>query len=183
VNDIGLKARLEEILMASPERAAIITAVAQLELRGCLVAAGLVRNTVWDHLHGRGPSPLNDVDIVYFEHSNSKGRAQRAFEALAHQFPGQTFSIKNQAVMHLRNGHDPYESTEDGIAHWPETCTAIGVAFDKTFQVAAPYDLEDLFSLVIRPTDTSIETRELVLRRVNSKKWLQKWPRLKVCLD
>jgi hypothetical protein len=174
---------LRGILLASPERAAILAGVAELQLPDCLVAAGLVRNTVWDHLHGFPLSPLNDVDVVYFEPSGSQDEARRASALLTRQFLKQRFSVKNQARMHRRNKDNPYDSTEGGIRRWPETCTAVGVSFGEAFRVVAPYGLDDLFSLTVRPTDRSVETRDLVLRRFLSKEWSVRWPRLRLCLD
>jgi hypothetical protein len=38
-----------------------------LKLPDGYIAAGYIRNRVWDHLHGfTERTPLNDVDVVYF---------------------------------------------------------------------------------------------------------------------
>tara|TARA_R110002167_G_scaffold302670_1_gene506967 strand:- start:258 stop:437 length:180 start_codon:yes stop_codon:yes gene_type:complete len=39
--------------------------VASLSLPQCYIAAGFIRNLVWDSLHGKQiPTPLNDVDVI-----------------------------------------------------------------------------------------------------------------------
>lgn len=53
----------------------LLTAVASLALPDCYVAAGCVRSLVWDHLYGYKRTPLNDVDVVFFD------RAKKAFLA------------------------------------------------------------------------------------------------------
>lgn len=40
--------------------------VSELSLPQCYIAAGFVRNLVWDSLHGLA-TPLNDVDVIYFD--------------------------------------------------------------------------------------------------------------------
>lgn len=167
-------------IMTNSERMDIVRAVGHLELHDCWAAAGIVRNTVWDALHDFDtPTPLNDIDVAYFEPTDiSRETELEVSLSLERQFPGYCFSVKNQARMHLRNGHSPYHSSEDAIARWTETCTAVGVAWRSSFKTLAPYDLNDLFTLQIRPTSYDIQTLELVSRRVAEKRWLSLWPLL-----
>ena len=45
-----------------------LAAVRDLALPDGWIAAGFVRNRIWDHLHGYAePTPLNDIDVVYFD--------------------------------------------------------------------------------------------------------------------
>lgn len=44
-------------------RVRALDAANQLKLPQCYIAAGFVRNLVWDHLHQKScPTPLNDID-------------------------------------------------------------------------------------------------------------------------
>ncbi|MCM0673575.1 nucleotidyltransferase family protein [Micromonospora phytophila] len=175
------------IVLDDPLRRRIVTTVEQLGLPDCWIAAGFVRNAVWDHLHGYDTAaPVNDIDVVYFDTTDSAGggggrAAERTAEIrLAEWFPGLPFSVKNQARMHLRNGHDPYRSTADAVSWWPETCTAVGIANVNKPRILAPYGLSDLLRLVVRPTSGDPETTHLVRRRTLEKQWLQRWPKLTV---
>ena len=45
------------------------------------VSAGFIRNAVWDRLHGYDQfTPLNDVDLLYFDDSNLEAEADWAIE-------------------------------------------------------------------------------------------------------
>lgn len=168
-------------MLGEEHRRAILLAVAKLDLPDCWVSAGFVRNLVWDRLHGRTtPTPLNDIDVVYFDATDPTSDADRQLETvLRGQFPNENFSVKNQARMHTRNGHPPYSDTADALRRWPETCTALGVAWrGGRFEVLAPFGLADLFGLVVRPTADDAETIALVRRRVRQRHWRQTWPLL-----
>ncbi|WP_301601517.1 MULTISPECIES: nucleotidyltransferase family protein [Pseudomonas] len=59
---------LQQIIAGDPVRWRLIHLVHSLGLPDCWIAAGFVRNAVWDHLHGRELSPLNtDVDMIWFD--------------------------------------------------------------------------------------------------------------------
>jgi hypothetical protein len=178
-----MELKLLEMLSTCPERVEVVERVATLELPDCWVAAGLVRNTVWDVLHGyRAWTPLSDIDIVYFDAKNTSAKQDRGFEVtLRSWFPNCKFSVKNQARMHLRNRHRPYRDTEHGVRLWTETCTAVGVAKGQDkWRVLCPWGLEDLMNLVIRPTTDDDRNVNLVLRRLEAKRWLHTWPKLRL---
>jgi hypothetical protein len=177
--------RLRAIMLKWPERCDVINAVADLALPDCWLAAGFVRNTVWDCMHGRSAlTPLNDVDVAYFEPADIDRAFESAMErSLRRSFPGVVFSVKNQARMHHKNRHQPYVSATDAISRWTETCTAVGVRRSVDgLDVCAPHGLVDLFSLVVRPTSFDNEYLTLVRGRVQDRGWLERWPRLRVIL-
>jgi len=95
--------------------------------------------------------------------------------------PSVDWSVKNQARMHLRNGDEPYASTADAMSHWCETATAVAVrlADNGGIEILAPFGLDDLFSLTVRPTP-AFTGRKLPIfqERVREKRWLERWPRL-----
>src|SRR5215470_2866884 len=103
--------------------------VAALGIEDCWVAAGLIRNAIWDHLHGRAAgacSSQTDVDVVYCDHGDARLDRDLLIEkCLLEQFPHIPWSVHNQARMHDRNGDPPYRRTEDAIRCWPKTATAI----------------------------------------------------------
>ncbi|CAH7108283.1 hypothetical protein VCHA54P496_10681 [Vibrio chagasii] len=64
----ALTHQIAALIEQDPLRTKILECVAQLDLPQCYVAAGFVRNLVWDHLHGfDNPTPLNDIDVIYFD--------------------------------------------------------------------------------------------------------------------
>jgi len=158
--------------------------VARLDLPDGWIGAGLIRNAVWDALHGRDPvrGPADDVDVIYFDLLDTAGERDRVLEsrllALAPNIP---WSVKNQARMHLRNGDRPYRDISDAIAHWPETATAIAARLHQDrIEVVAPHGIEDLLDLTVRPTPAFRHKMEIYRQRLREKDWPSRWPHLKL---
>ena len=166
-------------------RMAVLRQVAALGLPDCWVAAGFLRTPVWDKLHGiTEPSPISDIDVVYFDPADISSELEKALEAqLEAAQPCGLWSVRNQARMHLRNGDAPYRSTEDALRHWLEVPTAVGARLTPKGRVEllAPFGLEDLFGLVIRPTPHALAGRMAAYReRLRKKNWLAQWPQVRV---
>ena len=178
------RANLMGLIAADDLRLQLLRAVASLDLPDCWIGAGFVRSAVWDHLHGRPPTPTwDDVDVVWFDERcptrEADDQMTRRLEAVE---PWIAWSARNQARMHLRNGDAPYASVEDAIGRWPETATAVAMRVrDGETEILAPHGLDDLFSLTVRPTPAFRGARLAVfLNRVRQKKWLDRWPGLVV---
>jgi hypothetical protein len=175
---------LRSIFSADSARLRILSLVRSLELPDCWIGAGFVRSAVWDHLHARPCSISGDVDVIWFDPRRPEPSLDRDIEArLGTLDPSVDWQVKNQSRMHTRNGDAPYVSTADALRYFPETATAVAVR--KTAQgdleFAAPYGLDDLFALVVRPTPRfQLERRSYVLDRVHGKHWLETWPLLQL---
>ena len=176
-------------LAAGPDwRRRALEAVAGLALPDCWVGAGFVRAPVWDRLHGYdAPTPLDDIDVVYFDPACRDPTAERAQEVLLRQaLPALPWSLRNQARMHLKNGDAPYRFTEDALRHWLETPTAVALRLtpDGRPELLAPFGLDDLLNLVIRPTPHARAKRMAAFRvRLAAKDWLRTWPKVRVLLN
>lgn len=158
---------------------AVLKVVSEQGLRDCWVGAGFVRNAVWDYLHGFGRTPLNDIDVVYYDKSRDSANEDRLIESrLAGLMPECNWSVRNQARMHLRNKHAPYKNCRDAISYWPETATAIAVRMDENeeLEVFAAYGLDDLFNLRVKPTPKV--SMSVYRKRLQNKQWPQTWHKL-----
>lgn len=169
------------VMRADRDRMAVLAAVSTLALSDGWVAAGFVRAAVWDALHGfETATPLDDIDVVYFDPRHVEPENDRELEAaLRRLLPGLPWSVRNQARMHTRNGDRPYRSSADAMAHWLETPTAVGLALrdSREIGILAPFGLDDLLDIVIRPTPHARAHRPDAFReRVQSKPWLRQWP-------
>ncbi|MDQ8731819.1 nucleotidyltransferase family protein [Bradyrhizobium sp. LHD-71] len=165
-----------------PELMRVLELVEALSLPDCWIGAGFVRNAVWDALHGRPAEGGNDVDVAYFDPANASGANDAALEArLRATDPRTVWDVKNQARMHVRNGDAPYLDTEDAVACWPETATAVAVRrqFGRT-ELIAPHGIDDLIGVVARPTPAFRTRPEVVMRRVCGRRWQSRWPQLRV---
>lgn len=177
-------AELRALIASDERRMRVLHIVRDLGLPDCWVAAGFVRNRVWDHLHGRAASPLSqDIDVIWFDPQACDAGRDAALEAALRDRDGTlAWSVKNQARMHARNGDSPYRCAIDAMRYWPETATAVGVRLDprSEIEVAAPLGLDDLFGLIVRPTVRFVaEKHDVYLDRVRSKNWPRNWPGLR----
>jgi hypothetical protein len=178
-------AALRALIASDQRRMDVLRAVRDLGLPDCWVAAGFVRNRVWDHVHGHPVSPLSeDIDVVWFDAAQCDAERDATLERALRDGDGSLdWSVKNQARMHARNGDAPYASATDAMRYWPETATAVGVRLGAgdAIEVAAPFGLDDLFGLAVRPTRRfALEKRAVYLARIRAKDWLGRWPRLRI---
>jgi hypothetical protein len=174
----------EPLIQADTWRMDCLEVVKKADLPDWLIVAGFVRNLIWDHLHGRNVStPLNDVDVVFFDATDfSTATEQRIEESLKKIRPGIRWEVRNQARMHLRNGHRPYECTADAISYYPELQTCIGARIigDGDVEVVAPHGVEHNWTYTITMNPKANYPRSVVLNRVIDKRWLETWPALRM---
>ena len=174
---------LQRLLLNDPLRMDALYTVQELKLNDGWIGAGFVRDAVWDCLHGYGQRPVaGDVDVVWFNSEHSDPAHDSSLEeTLSLQSSGFNWSVKNQTRMHQRNGNDPYLSTENALLYWPETATAVAVRLGETnlIEIIAPYGLDDLFELRLRPTPIfEREKLNIFRQRAAAKRWLERYPRL-----
>ena len=162
----------------------ILKTVKELDLNDWWIGAGFVRNKIFDYLHGYNKrTKLNDIDIIYFDKDNLDEKCedefQRKLENINHKVH---WSVTNQARMWKLNGSKPYKSAEDGLAHWNETATCIGVKlnYKNHFILTAPHGIKDLINLTIRLNPLSAHRRKEFELRLREKEWKKKWPKLKI---
>lgn len=176
-----LESHLRDLLAARECLNRDLALVQALGLPHWCIAAGYVRNYVWDVLHERqANTPLNDVDVLYYDPSDLSEETEKVYEEhLKRQLPDYHWSVKNQARMHLRNNAEPYVSVEDAMKRWPETATAVGVTLgvQGELRIIAPHGLQDLFGLKVRQSPYFAD-RSYFEARVRDKNWLNIWPKL-----
>jgi len=142
-----------EVLIADPTRINALSVLYDEFGRSAWIAGGFVREAVWDALAGLAPSePRDDVDVIYFDPSDTTKDAERAIQArLTSRAPSVRWSVKNQARMHRVNGDDAYPSLEGAVKMYPETATAVAVQIrGRRLVVLAPLGLKDLVELRLR---------------------------------
>ncbi|MEZ8045865.1 nucleotidyltransferase family protein [Vibrio sp. 10N.237.312.C02] len=174
------------LIKQDPLRMQVLDCVAQLDLPQCYVAAGFVRNLVWDHLHDfDSPTPLNDIDVIYFDTIDTSYESDLRYEAqLKQRLPELNWQVRNQANMHTRNGDEPYQGSLDAMRYWPEKETTVAVKQSPTGEIEciSAFGLESLFDLKITPNPN--RSRDVFDQRVQSKNWLTHWPKLTIgCLS
>jgi uncharacterized protein len=170
------------LIRTDPWMMDVLEAVEKLNLKDWWIGAGFVRGKVWDRLHEyKQRTPLPDIDVIYFDQEDIDEQKEKYYESLlSNRFANQKWSVKNQARMHVLHRHQPYHSASEGLSYWVETATCVGVRLGRRgeIELTAPYGIEDLGSLVVKPTpDADLELFE---KRLKEKEWLSKWPKLRV---
>ncbi|MCK0746800.1 nucleotidyltransferase family protein [Chromohalobacter nigrandesensis] len=179
---MNYEAQIKEWLASDPMRMEALAIASEQKLPEWCIAAGFVRNLVWDNLHGlSSATDLNDVDLIYYDPRDCSESRDREIENDLKSVSTLPWSVKNQARMHERNSDTPYISTKDAMSFWVEMETAVGAALDEggEITIVAPFDVERLFDFTItlnskRPKRTDFEAR------IKSKRWLEIWPKLVV---
>jgi hypothetical protein len=183
---------LRRILIANDDFMDPLRCVRTVDPPDWVVGSGLIRNTVWDHLHGFAiATPAADVDVAFFDPSDvSRERDARYEDELARLRPEVNWDVTNQAGVHLwyerKFGYPspPARSVEDALGMWPETATAVAVRLlpNDELYVVAPCGLQDLLGLVHRRNPRQV-TRESFEERLRQKRINERWPRVKIVRD
>jgi hypothetical protein len=154
----------------------------KLHLPDWMIGAGFLRNKVWDHLHGikQEIADTRDVDLIYFDVANQNEKYDRDLSARMQGKLGLEWEIVNQAYTHKwHNRSIPYKDSTEALSEWVETPTCVAVTLQNGKpKIIAPLGINDLVNLIVRPSPTAdIETFK---KRYINKKWLEKWPKLKI---
>ena len=158
-----LEVRLAAIVRADPGLMHVLTTVRGLGLADWRVFSGAVYQSVWNAVTGRPAGyGVRDYDLGYFDPDVSWDAEDAVIKRVAAAFEPpfrDMVEVRNQARVHLwfegRFG-EPYEAltgTDEALARFVAPAFAVGVRLehDDTISVAAPFGLEDVFSLTIQP--------------------------------
>ncbi len=158
-----LERRLIDIVRADPGLMHVMRTVRALEIPDWRIFSGAVYQSVWNAITGR-PSGYGrkDYDLGYFDPDTSWEAEDAVIKRVAVAFDEPFRSeveVRNQARVHLwfkdRFGED-YDALPDTDAALPRFAApafAVGVRLepDDTISVAAPFGLEDVFAMTLRP--------------------------------
>jgi hypothetical protein len=167
VPSADLEARLIAIVRADPGLMALLGALRDLDLPQWRITSGAIYQTVWNALTGlpRGTG-LKDYDVIYFDPSDPSyeaedaviRRVEAATAGLADVLAGPV-EVRNQARVHLwfeqRFGfpYPPLASADESLTRYASKTHAVAVRLeaDGRIDVCAPFGLQDIFGLIIRP--------------------------------
>ena len=179
---------IERSAQASPLLGPLLDRWGDIRLPDAWLVAGAVAQTVWNAALGKPPDHgIRDIDIVYFDSDDltvdGETRAEQRIRSLFADLPV-AFDVKNEARVHLwyaakfGRAIPPYRSTEDAIATFPTTATAIGIRpAGEGLHVSAPFGLTDLLGLVVRPNKAQV-TPQIYEAKVA--RWRELWPGLDI---
>ena len=177
---------LEEILRKNTKLMKMLEILENDGIKNYYVGAGAINQTVFNYLHGFNIDyGIKDYDIVYYDEDTSYESEDIIIKRLEDKFKDLDVcvDIKNQARVYIwyyeKYGikKEQYKSVEDTIASWGATITCIGVRLENgKLKVCAPYGLNDIFGMVIRPVKREF-TKKAYDERAD--RWRSKWPMLK----
>ncbi|UFN47537.1 nucleotidyltransferase family protein [Roseomonas sp. OT10] len=136
-----------------------------LDLPDWLLVSGCLYQSAWNALTGRPADyGLRDYDLAYFDPDTSWEAEDRVIRRVAAATAGlglpAPVEARNQARIHLwfegHFGHcygSPLRDTAQALTRYAATAHAVGVRWeaDGAWRVVAPFGLEDLFAMVLRP--------------------------------
>lgn len=181
--------RLRAVVRSSSWLMTVLRAARACALPDWHVGAGVLRDLVWDEMHGGfDPARVKDVDVGFFDPDDlSPLRDEAAESALRSRLPDVPWEAKNQAAVHLWYERkfgvpaEPLTSSAEAVATFPETATALAVRLqqDDRLDVIAPYGLDDLFDGVWRLNPRRVTVEEY-RRRIARKQPRGRWPKVRV---
>lgn len=170
----------KELIFKSPLILPLLKCMRDTDERFWL-GGGMIRNYVWDSITGRA-TPIHDIDVIYFDDQNTSELVDTYYEKQLNNRAGLNlrWSVKNQVRMYKTNKEGDVRDLEEAVANWPETATAIVIRLDgyDNLHIIAPYGLQDLFSMNIKPTPKHKENKKAYEHRLVTKKWKEHWPEL-----
>ena len=164
---------------------AILTIICDLELKDSWLAAGSVRNFIWNLLSDKPAFDCEtDVDVIFFDLEVSYEETLAIENKLREDFPQYQWELKNQVYMHQHSPYTaPYTSSREAMSKYPEQCTAVGLRLNEesTLELFAPHGLEDIIKFQVSPTPHFLENEDrmkLYQKRLSKKNWQEKWKNL-----
>ena len=188
-----LKTRLAEIVRATPTTLAVLQTARDLDLPDWMIFSGAVYQPVWNHLTGRALDyGIKDYDLAYHDASDVSYEAEDVVikrVAAAFEPPLRDLvEVRNQARVHLwfadKFGADepypPLESSAAALKRFVATAFCVGVRLeqDDSLTVHAPFGLEDLFALRLRPNPLRLKGAGGWERTTGSAK--ARWPEISI---
>jgi hypothetical protein len=181
--------QLVQILGRSAPLMTVLETVRELGLPDPLVFSGAVYQTVWNALTDRpADHGIRDYDVGYFDADTSYDAEDlviRRFAAALDQPLRDRVEVRNQARVHLwfpqhfGSPYDPLTSTAEALTRFVCPAFAVGVrlAPDRQLEVVAPFGLEDVFAMRLRPNPLRAVSRdwETIIGSVT-----RRWPELAV---
>jgi len=185
----ALETRLETILRGAPSLMQVLETARALALPDWLIVSGAVYQRVFNRLTGRDADyGIKDYDLAYHDAADISYEAEDVVirrVAAAFEPPlREQVEVRNQARVHVwfegkfGEPYAPLGSSAEALERFVSPVFAVGARLgaDDRIEIVAPFGLEDLFAMRMRPNPR---------RRTNgfdrlAANLLKLWPELKV---
>ena len=167
-----LETRLVDIVRGVPTTMQVLRVIRDLDLPDAMIFSGAIYQPVWNHLTGRAPTyGIKDYDVAYHDASDTSYEAEDGvIQRVAAAFEPplrELVEVRNQARVHLwfekKFGADepypPLLTSADALKRFVATAFCVGVRMeaDDSLSVFAPFGLEDLFAMHLRPNPLRVK--------------------------
>lgn len=185
-----LAVRLAAIIAGDRDLMLVLRRFAALELPQGWLVSGAIYQSVWNVLAGLPRrTGIKDYDLIYFDDTDLGWEAEdREIRRVAQVFAdsGLTIELRNQARVHLwfeaRFGTPPGPPLTSALAslrRYASIVHAVAARLDPRgcIEIAAPFGLEDLFAMRIRP-NRALDNR--ATHKAKAERMRAIWPGLEV---
>lgn len=188
-----LETRLIDIIHGVPTTMRVLRVIRDLDLPDAMIFSGAIYQPVWNHLTGRATDyGIKDYDVAYHDASDTSYEAEDVvIQRVAAAFEPplrELVEVRNQARVHLwfekKFGADepypPLENSAAALKRFVATAFCVGVRMeaDDALSVFAPFGLDDLFALHLRPNPLRVKGAGGWERTTASAK--ARWPEITV---
>ncbi|MET3192301.1 nucleotidyltransferase family protein [Streptococcus lutetiensis] len=177
---------LQALFVQDEELMMILRIIAELDLQDSWLAAGTLRNYVWNVLSGKaGLIQASDLDVVFYDVNVSYAETLVLQQDLQQRYPAYQWDIKNQVYMHSHSPNTlPYQNARDAVSKYPERCTAIAARLNNDeLELFLLYGDDDIVNFVVQPTPHFLADKkrmQVYRERLAKKDWQEKWPNLQL---
>ena len=160
---MSLEAKLIAHVRASPSLMTVLKGVRALHMPDWRLVSGCVYQTVWNARTGRQADyGVKDYDAVYFDPDTSYDAEDGFIRAAAAAFDppyDRMVEVRNQARVHLwfegkfGEPYAPLACTDEALERFVCPAFAVGIRLedDDAISLTAPFGLDDVFALRLRP--------------------------------
>jgi len=158
--------RFEAIIRADPDLMHLLGRLRSLALPQWRLVAGCLYQTVWNVLTDRARGTgIKDYDVIYYDGDDLSWEAEdsviQRVAAATRDCVGPV-EVRNQARVHLwfpdrfGMGYPRLAAADEALRNYSSIAYAVGVRLedDGRLDTVAPFGLDDMFSMVIRPNRT-----------------------------
>lgn len=186
-SDAHQRAALIDITRACPTLMRAFHTARDLGLSDWWIVSGAIYNQVWNHLTGRADMfGVKDIDLFYFDPNTGHAAEDRIIKkATRHFADSPPVEVRNQARVHLwyeqhfGQPYTPLKNSREAVDRFAcrTHCVAMRLNPDDSFDLYAPFGLNDIFSFRITPNPPRDNRRT---HETKAARQVQLWPELTV---
>lgn len=190
LNEDDYHVLLQQFLREDENLMALLSGLREIDLPDWRLVSGAIYQTVWNRLTSKAQGHgIKDYDIAYFDDNDLSYEAEDALirrvnEALPEW--ADRVELRNQARVHLwyperfGGSYPKLTCTDESLEYYMCSTHAVAVRLeqDDNLTVAAPYGLEDIFTLTMRPLHKLSTNQQNYAEK--AKRMARFWPELEI---